>query len=153
MIEIPRLNTDSVEGYYDLDKHEAFVKYKGVLGAKATQQLYQWMGAMVTVFSGSIMLKQVTFDFRDVTSFDAENLSTARSESKKLHQSFALDFLPAALIVANEAQAEIIRLSQKVSGQGERSRIVFSEEEARAFFDEWWSTHEPPTGPLNLFPT
>ncbi len=153
MIEIPRLNTDAVEAYYDLDKHAAFVKYKGILGAKATQNLYQWIGAMVTVFSGQLMLKQITFDFREVTGFDEANLSAARTESKKLHQSFSFDFLPAALIAANEAQAEALRFSLKVSGQETRSKIVFSDDEAEAFFIEWWETHEPPTLPIKLFPT
>lgn len=153
MIEIPKLNTDSVEAYYDLEQKAAFVKYKGILGAKATQQLYQWVGAMVTVFSGQLMLFQVTFDFRAVTGFEESNLGTARTESKKLHQSFALDFLPAALIAANEAQAEALRFSLKVSGQEARSRIVFNEAEAEAFFKDWWETHQPPQAPIRLFPS
>lgn len=152
MIEIPRLNTNEVEASYDLEKKSAYIKYKGVLGAKATKQIYQWISAMVTVFSGQLILHQVTFDFREVTAFDETNLGAAREESKKLHQSFALDFLPAALIAANEQQAEVLRLSLKVSGQQARSKIVFSEAEAEAFFEEWWNTHTRPSGPIKLFP-
>lgn len=151
MDEVPRLETEHVSAYYNVEDQTAWVQYKGVLGSEATQKVYQWMGAMVIAFHGKLTVKQAIFDFRLVTGFNHENMGVARAESRKLNQSFDFSFLPVALIVANDEQAQIVAFTLKVSGQTERSRIVRSEDEAKDFFKQWWASHDPPDAPPSPF--
>lgn len=145
-MDVIPLMTPNVEATIDKEAMIARIVYKEKLDAAVTAQVYQWMNAMMTMFQHQIMVKQVIFDFRQVTEFDMASLAKARTENQQLRQSFDFSWIPAALWVANEHQEHMVGLSLKASGQAERSRIVHNEEEIAAFFSAWWETHAvPPT--------
>lgn len=139
-----RLESDQVTAYVDLPTKTAFIIYKGKLDAAVTQKVYAWINGMIAMYQEHAPAIQVIFDFRAVTEFDMTNLAKARTESQNISRSYDLSWMPAALLVANDHQKHMVGLSLKVSGQEARSRVVENEDEARAFFGEWWKNHSAP---------
>jgi hypothetical protein len=141
----PRLETEQVTGYYEADQHILFVTYRGVLTPDVTAQVYRWLGELIQ--NGPDPLDRVRgsiYDFRQVTTFDNRNLTSAQRQSQHLNHKVDVSNIPVALIAGSLYQEEILRVTMKITAQpahDERRRIVKSDAEALAFIDQFNKVH------------
>jgi hypothetical protein len=75
------------------------------------------------------------FDFSQVQKFEKENTLTTKRQSQTARAAVDLSRIPAALIVNNIYQEQMVLLSAKVNEVEERTRIVKSHAEAMTFIE------------------
>lgn len=121
--------------YYP-DAKQLHARYIGLLDGQLSSDTYAAFFAFFDTH-GLESVKAITLDFRQVTKFHQTNLSATRRESRTANTHYDLSRIPVALLVMNHTQEQFVKVSSKITGTETRVRIVWSEEEAAAFFDEF----------------
>ena len=135
------LELDQAKAYYDPEQEVVYVAYEGILGAEAPAEVYNWLEALYNDIDVKTMYAQI-FDFRKVTAFDDSNLKTARRTSSRMNMSVDISHVPVALIVSDPYHQEILLGSMRISPDHMRKKIVWSEDEAYDFFEQWHANRE-----------
>jgi hypothetical protein len=130
------LQVDRAKARYDQEQGITYITYEGELDGTVTVQVYDWLDELYKAVGVEKIYGQI-FDFRNVTRFDQSNLTTARRTSNRMNMIQDTSQFPVALIVNDHAQEEILRGPMRIPSGHVRKRIVWSEDEARAFLDEW----------------
>ena len=140
-VVIDQLEKVHVECHYNAEKRIAYVTYKGILDADASDSAYDWLYKLIGNIGVDHLYGEV-FNFRGVTVFTTENLIDAMRKSRKMNISITAKtrLFPVAMIVANTMQEEILRGPMRVPPENVRKRIVYSMEEAHRFLDQWHTT-------------
>jgi hypothetical protein len=133
---IKSLEQEQVTAYFDEEKQIARVKYSGILGSDESNAAYRWLEGVIQNIGIENIYGEI-FDFTGVTQFQPDNLIDARKNSRKLNLRVDIHSTPVAMIVRDEVQKEILRGPMRNVPENRRKRIVQSEEEAFAFFEEW----------------
>lgn len=134
--QFPRIDSEPVTAYLDLDQGVAYVIYRGELRAESTIAVYKWINSLV----GLVEPEQVRgsiYDFRAVTHFHRSNVHAIQKESHRVNIRFDTSRMPVALIVAQPFQEYAVRVAMRITPDEHRKRIVRSEAEALAFFGGW----------------
>jgi len=142
MTNFENLEQDQVTASYDPDQRIARIHYTGILGSDASHAAYQWLDELIQAI-GIENIHGEIFDFTEVTQFQPDNLIDARKNSRKLNLRVDIHSTPVAMIVRDEVQKEILRGPMRNVPENKRKRIVHSEDEAFAFFEEWHSDLSP----------
>ena len=133
---IADLKIDNATTHHDEATGITQITYSGALDSNVTVQVYDWLNQLYDAIGIENVYGQV-FDFRAVEKFDESNLTTARRTSNRMNMTKDTSKFPVALLVENHAQEETLRGPMRIPEQHARKRIVWSEEEARQFLDEW----------------
>ncbi len=134
MGQYEELHTDNVDGFFDEETRILRVKYRGMVTAQVTREVYAWIGRLIVAAHGNVQLALGSiYDFREVTQFDSLTLSTTQRGSQTVNRDAELRYHPVALIVKTPFQREYVRLTMKVSPQEDRKKIVETPEDAEAF--------------------
>lgn len=138
MGQYEELHTDTIDGFFDEETRILRVKYRGMVTAQVTRDVYGWIGRLIMSAHGNINLALGSiYDFREVTQFDSLTLSTTQRGSQTVNRDAELRYHPVALIVKTPFQREYVRLTMKVSPQEDRKKIVETPEDAEAFIVEF----------------
>lgn len=135
MTNVQKLNEPNVTGYFDSDKRIFYVHYKGILDAEATNKAYTWLFTQGTVAGGIENIHAFVFDFTKVLKFRRDNTFATKKQSQTVKVSIDLSRVPAALVVKNIYQEQMVLLSTKVNDVEERTKICRSHAEALTFID------------------
>jgi hypothetical protein len=136
MSEVQKLNQANVTGHFDTQKRIFYVSYRNILNAETSLAAYSWLfmgGAAV----GLENIYAFIFDFTQVQKFERENTLTTKKQSQTARAAVDLSRIPAALIVNNVYQEQMVLLSAKVNEVEERTRIVNSHAEAMTFIEQF----------------
>ena len=133
-----RLEIEKATAYFEEDTGVVRVAYKGELTADVNGAVYAWLDELLNEIGLESVYGEI-FDFRKVTEFAPDNLKTARRTSSKLNMKMDTSQIPVALLISDAAHQEVFHSSMRISPQNLRRRIVWSEDEAYAFLDEWHS--------------
>ncbi|MBZ0285132.1 MAG: hypothetical protein K8L97_30645 [Anaerolineae bacterium] len=134
MVEYKTLDTPQVKGRFDPEDGILYVSYHGVLTPDVTRAVYGWMGELIAQAGGDISLARGSvYDFRDVTDFDAHNLTSVQRQSAQVQDQANLQNHPVALVVDTMKQEQFVKLFMKLTAQEDRKRIVHSVEGALQF--------------------
>ena len=138
-MDFPRVDRQDLTAYFDPTSRLTHVIYRGSMTAKMTIDVYRWIIDFANHLAESERKKVrgSIYDFREVTGFSDYSISTVQRESKQLNFNLDVSKIPVALLVESMMQENMIRVAMKVTAQEYRKRIVFSEEEALAFFEEF----------------
>jgi hypothetical protein len=136
-MNIERLDREHVKAHYNSEQRVAYIAYRGILGAGASNAAYTWLEDVISSVGIDNIYGEI-FDFTKVTQFQPDNLIDARKNSRKLNLRVNIHNTPVAMIVRDEVQREILRGPMRNVPENKRKRIVTSEEEAFRFFDEWY---------------
>jgi len=134
------LDVEQARAYYDAESAIIFVHYRGTLTGDAANDVYGWLEELYDEIDVD-NLYGIVFDFREVKDFDESNLKTARRVSSRMNMRIDTSHVPAALIIRDPYHQEILFGSMRVSPEHARKKIVWSEEEAREFLDQWHAEH------------
>lgn len=137
-----QLDVEQANARFDPEKRIAFIHYHGVLGSDVTLRVYEWLDELYKEIGTDGFAGQI-FDFRDVQEFDESNLATARKTSGKMNLRVDTSHIPVALIVSDFYHEEILRTAMRISPEHVRKKIVWSEDEALSFLNQWRTEHEP----------
>jgi hypothetical protein len=137
-MEIQRLEREHVTAYYNSERRVAYIEYRGILGAGASNAAYTWLEDVIEAVGIDNIYGEI-FDFTKVTQFQPDNLIDARKNSRKLNLRVNIHNTPVAMIVRDEVQREILRGPMRNVPENKRKRIVANEQEAFEFFDEWYA--------------
>lgn len=137
-MEIKRLEREHVVAHYNNERRVAYIEYRGILGAGASNAAYTWLEGVIEAVGIDNIYGEI-FDFTKVTQFQPDNLIDARKNSRKLNLRVNIHNTPVAMIVRDEVQREILRGPMRNVPENKRKRIVGNENEAFAFFDEWYT--------------
>ncbi len=135
-MNIQPLHEQQVTAHYDGDERVVYVIYFGILGPDASTAAYEWLENLINTI-GVDAIRGEIFDFTGVTQFRPDNLINAKKSSRMLNLRTNVDNMPVAMVVKDMVQEEILRGPMRNVPENPRKRIVHSEEEAFAFFDEW----------------
>jgi hypothetical protein len=133
---LPLLKTKHIHALFDPEQHLIRVKYYGELTADVPAQFYAWLEKLVNVVDVKTIYGGL-FDFRQVTKFHTQNLSTTRKNSRNINQKVDMGHLPIAFITETLYQTEMARILIQLVPQPERRRIVKSEEDGLQFIHNW----------------
>lgn len=137
---LPTLDTPNVRAYFDRATGISHIVYTGSIDGRHTAAVYEWVKQLLPVI-GEQATYGVIFDFSAVTKFAPDNLSTTRRESQSINKERDNSDHPVALVVNTMYQEQMVRVSTRISPQEDRKRIVRSNEEALAYFQEWHRQH------------
>ena len=112
-------------------------KYGEVVNGEIAALVYMRGIGLVKPHGGIPAVKGCIFDFRQVERFERDNLAQVQRESYRLNSKVSLDHVPVALLVETKVQEQTIRISQQITPEQHRKRIVKSVTEAHNFFKEW----------------
>lgn len=135
MPDVQKLNETNVSGYFDAQKRIFHVNYTGVLDAEATNKAYSWLFTQGTVVGGVENIYAFIFDFTKVSKFRRDNTFATKRQSQTAKVSVDLRRIPAALVVSNIYQEQMVLLSMKVNDVEERTKICKSHAEAMTFIE------------------
>lgn len=135
MTDVEKLNESNVTGYFDSDTRIFHVHYKGILNAETTNKAYGWLFTQGTVVGGIENIHAFIFDFTQVDKFRRDNTFASKRQSQTARVNIDLSRVPAALVVKNIYQEQMVLLSTKVNDVEERTRICKSHAEAMTFID------------------
>jgi hypothetical protein len=130
------LDTPQVTGHYDDTQHLAYITYYDVVTADVTADVYGWMGRVVDHY-GDKAMGSCVFDFRKVSRFDHTNTRKISQTSGQLNVNYDLSHVPVPLIVRDDKQEQLVRVTLHLTPQEKRKRLVKSVDEAWAFIDEF----------------
>jgi hypothetical protein len=128
-----------VVGCFDPHNRILHVAYFGHVTAETTSAIYQW-GWRLSEEVGPENIYGMIIDFSAVLAFAPQSVGTALRESRRINRTFDLSHLPVAHIVKNLYQEQMVTISTDLSGQPERMRLVYSEDEALSFIENWQTT-------------
>jgi hypothetical protein len=123
------------------DTRIVHVTYSGVLTGDANVAVYDWLDELYQDVDITSMYGQV-FDFRKVEEFAQDNLKTARRVSNRMNMKIDTSQIPVALLVGDPYHQEILLGSMRISPEHRRKKIVWSEDEALEFFEQWHTERE-----------
>lgn len=133
-----RLDDKQISAYYNPETGVLHVVYRGILSPDVSAQFYGWLSAAMAQHPEEVLRARGSiYDFREVTQFDNANLFTAFRQSKNLNQQADLANHPVALVVANNFQAEFVRLTMQITPGHDRKRVVATPEEGLAFIEDF----------------
>lgn len=135
------LKIDQAEAHYDQTTRIARIAYKGRLHGDVTVAVYGWLDTLYNAFGTEGFAGQI-FDFRQVEEFERDNLVTARRTSSKMNMLFDTSQIPAALIVKDFYQEEMLRTGMRIAAENIRKKIVWSDEEAMQFIQKFREEHK-----------
>ena len=135
MPDVQKLNEANVSGYFDKDTRIFHIHYKGILDAEATNKAYSWLFTQGTEVGGIDNIYAFVFDFTEVVKFRRDNTFATKRQSQTAKVSIDLSRVPAALVVKNIYQEQLVLLSMKVNDVEERTKICKSHAEAMTFID------------------
>lgn len=142
MAHYEQLHTETIHGFFDEQKRILRVKYRGVVTAQVTRDVYAWIGRLIVASGGNVYVALGSiYDFRDVAQFDSLSLSTTLRGSNQVNRDAELRYHPVALVVSTPFQREYVRLAMKVSPQENRKKIVETIEDAEAFIAQFCEKH------------
>lgn len=130
------LELERATARYDQQTHTVYVIYKGVLDAQTPVLVYDWLDLVYEAVDVDALRGQV-FDFRQVKDFAQDNLVMARRSSNRMNMKTNISHCPVALIVGDFYHEEILRTAMRISPEHNRKQIVWSDEEAQKFLDDW----------------
>lgn len=136
MGQLTELDEPDVRGYFDSSKNIFYIQYKGILSSDATVKAYMWLLTAGNVV-GISNIRAFIFDFCEVTRFMRDNMIASQRQSTQANSLVDLSRIPAALVVKNIYQEQLVLLSMKVNAVEERSKICKSHAEALAFIDQF----------------
>ncbi|PJF44773.1 MAG: hypothetical protein CUN55_02195, partial [Phototrophicales bacterium] len=113
-----------------------WARYLGLLDGQMASQVYAVFYQLLETVSVE-EIYGIVLDFRDVKRFDRTNLTATRQESRTLNKTYDLSRIPVAMLVKNLMQEQFVKISSKITGTEHRVRIVWTEEEMRAFFSNF----------------
>ena len=134
------LEVEQARAYYDPENEIVYVAYQGILNADANVEVYNWLEELYKEVDVK-NLYGLVFDFRGVEEFDDSNLKTARRSSSRMNMRVDTSHVPVALIVGDPHQQEILLGSMRISPKHARKKIVWSDDEAHEFLEEWHTAH------------
>lgn len=137
-----QLEIERASVMYDPETRVIHVTYRGELDGDTNAAVYEWLEQLYQEIGIETVWGQV-FDFREVSEFQQENLKTARRTSTRMNMRTDVSSCPAALIVSDFYHEEILRGSMRVVAENVRKKIVWSEDEALQFLEEWHAQNEP----------
>lgn len=138
MGQYEELHTDATHGFFDEETRILRIKYRGMVTAQVTRDVYAWIGRLIVASGGNIHLALGSiYDFRDVAQFDSLTLSTTQRGSQTVNREAELRYHPVALVVSTPFQREYVRLTMKVSPQEDRKKIVETMEDAEVFITQF----------------
>ncbi|MEO1291104.1 MAG: hypothetical protein AAFV93_25500, partial [Chloroflexota bacterium] len=129
---IEDLQMEQAHATYDTDSKIAFIKYSGVLSAKESTAVYDWLSDLVEAVGLDEIYGEV-FDFRDVTEFAPDNLMQARRNSRRHNMRNNVRGLPVSMVISSFFQEEILRGPMQNVEENKRKAIVWSMKDAVAF--------------------
>lgn len=130
------LSTDTASLWVNSEAQFTYILYYGIVTAQTTIDVYSRMfGNMDSISIESV--KAGIFDFRHVSGFDNSNTRTVQQKSGTINRSYDMSRVAVPLIVGNFHQQQMVHVAMKVSPQEERKKIVFSEDEAYTFINEF----------------
>lgn len=135
------LKTEQAHAYFDEEARIVYVEYQGQLSGDVTVAVYEWLDALFHEIDLQTIHGEI-FDFRQVTEFDQSNLKAARKTSSRMNMKVDTSGIPVALLVSDFYHQEILQSAMRISPEHVRKKIVWSEEEALAFINEWKNSRE-----------
>lgn len=135
--QVQALDEPTVSGHFDPYRRIFFVFYKGTLTADATNKAYAWLFTQGQVVGGIDNIYAFVFDFTEVGKFRRDNTFASRKQSITARANIDLSRVPAALVVKNFYQEQMVLLSMKVNRVEERAKICNSHAEAMTFIDQF----------------
>ena len=139
---IESIKTENLETVFDEATGIARGTYRGELTPDLPAQAYAWFIRIIQAGVPLESVKGVIFDFRAVTVFHPTNVSTTQNKSRQIKQQMDISHIPVSLIVATRYQESMVRVSQGANQVKDRTRIVWSMEEAETFFKEFHAAHQ-----------
>ena len=139
-----RLKVEHAAAYFNAENRVVHIAYEGDLDGEVTIQVYDWLEKLYEEIDIQTIRGEI-FDFRKVTSFAPDNLTKARRNSNRINMKTDVSQCPVALLVSDFYHEEILRSGMRISPEHARKRIVWSEEEAHSFIEEWQRTNDPAT--------
>jgi hypothetical protein len=130
------LTAAQVHAAFDEATGIATIRYRGVLGAEASDQAYAWLDGLIAAVGVDRMVGEI-FDFRDVSEFLPDNISSARVRSKRFNMRHNRGNVPIAMIVRDGMQEEILRGPMRNPVDNQRKKIVYTQDDALAFLHQW----------------
>lgn len=128
-MEYKTLDTSQVKGRFDPEDGILYVSYHGILTPDVTRVVYGWLVELIQQANGDISIARGSvYDFRDVTDFDAHNLTSVQRQSAQVQNQVDLQNHPVALVVESMKQEQFVKLFMKLTAQEDRKRIVHSVE-------------------------
>jgi len=135
-----KVDTEQVSAIFDEDSSIIYVTYYGALTGEGPKIVYGWLDELYEEIDVNSIYGQI-FDFRQVEEFAQENLKTARKTSNRMNMKIDTSHVPVALLISDPYHQEVLHSSMRISPDHERKKIVWSEEEALAFFEKWHEEH------------
>lgn len=139
MTMLPVLDSETVHAYRDAETDISYITYKGAVDGRTTQAVYEWVKDLLTYIDNT-KTRGVVMDFRQVTKFMPDHLSTVRRESRDLNKAETLVH-PVAMVVQNLYQEQMVKVSVRMSERPDHVQFVNSIEEGLAFFADWNARH------------
>lgn len=136
---LPVLDVETVSAYRDPHTNISYITYKGAVNGRTTQAVYEWVKELLAVVDNS-QTRGVVMDFRQVTKFMPDHLSTVRRESRDLNKAETLVH-PVAMVVQNLYQEQMVKTSVRMSERPDHVMFVNTLDEALAWFADWNSRH------------
>ena len=133
---IQPLELPNAHARYDEEHNVVWITYHGLLDAKATASVYQWLADFFATGASQDIAGEI-FDFREVQTFGPDNLFEARKKSRGFNLKQDVSTLPVAMICANFYQEEILRGPMQNVPENNRKAIVKTEAEALDFIANW----------------
>ena len=134
---IESIQTDTLETVFDEATGIAYGTYKGELTPDLPAQAYAWFIRIVQAGVPLESVKGVIFDFRAVTTFHPTNASTTQTKSRQIKKQMDISHIPVGLVVGTRYQESMVRVSQGANRVQDRTRIVWSMEEAVKFIQDF----------------
>lgn len=134
------LITDNAIAFADLNTLLIGYQYKNVINNDVTTDVYNWMINGMQTWFDEDDFRGAIFDFRNVHTFALGSSLTAKQASQKANQMTDLSIFPVALVVKNVQQEIKVRRTM-MTGDNRRKCIVYEEEQALLFINEWNRQH------------
>jgi len=135
-----KVDTEQASAHLDDENSIIYIVYYGILTSEGPKIVYSWLGELFEEIDINSINGQI-FDFRQVEEFAQENLKTARRTSNRMNMQIDTSHIPVALLISDPYHQEILHSSMRISPEHSRKKIVWSEEEALAFFEQWHKEH------------
>lgn len=135
-MDIGRIEQDNVTAFFEAQRRLIRVNYRGSLDADVAIVVYDWIDKVISVIGIENIYGEI-FDFRAVVEFQPDNLLAARRKSRRMNLRMPVHTFPVAMIVKNFYHEEILRGPMQNVPENKRRIIVYNEEDALKFIDEW----------------
>jgi len=130
------LEIEQASAVYDPETQIATIIYRGALTADVNLRVYEWLENLYNDIGTEKFIGQI-FDFRQVTDFDRSNLITARRNSNRINMALDTSHIPVALLINDPYHEEMLRAGMRISPENIRKHIVWTEDDAHAFIQQY----------------